>query len=70
MVETNWRWSQPEGGLAVPTIDQLRSTARQLLTQAIWSENETMNVGTGGFTAFKLDWGLMLVFSIETANSF
>jgi hypothetical protein len=40
-----------------------------MLTNAIWEKSNVSNCGTGGFTAFKMPWGLELHFSIEKAHS-
>jgi hypothetical protein len=65
MQETNWTWYKGNGKMEVPDMDDLRFTARDLLTKAIWSEDKVTNVGTGGFCAYKLPWGLELTFKLE-----
>jgi hypothetical protein len=50
-------------------MDDLRNTARDLMTKAIWDESPVSNVGTGGFTAYKLPWGLELTFQLEHTHA-
>lgn len=70
MQDTNWGWYvSPEEGTRVPTIDEIKNTARTLLTKAIWYEEPVVNISTGGFHVYKLQWGLELNFSIESAHS-
>lgn len=69
MRETNWNWYKGNGKMEVPDMDDLRFTARDLLTKAIWSEDKVTNVGTGGFTAYKLPWGLELSFNLEKTHA-
>lgn len=63
-VDHKWYMS---GEMLVPSLDQIRWQARSLLTQAIWSSEECTNMGTGGFMAFKMPWGLKLVFALTWA---
>jgi len=60
-VDHKWHMS---GEMVIPTEEQIRWQARSLLTHAIWSSEECTNVGTGGFMAFKMPWGLKLVFGL------
>lgn len=46
MEALNWKWVSAEEG--VPTIGEIRTEARHLLTQVI---TERITVGTGGFKA-------------------
>jgi hypothetical protein len=70
MVETNWKWyNRKEEGMKVPDVEDIRSTARSLLTQAIWNETPVSNVATGGFHAYKLPWGLELNFAIKSHHA-
>ena len=64
MVATNWRWASGSEGLAVPDMEDIRNCARSLLTGVIWDEKPVANRGTGGFTAYKLPWGIQLTFQI------
>ncbi len=68
MIETNWQWYMP-GGMKVPDLEDLRVQARSLLTRAIWEETQVANCGTGGFTAYKLPWGLVLNFHIANYHA-
>lgn len=68
MIETDWQWYSP-GGMKVPDIEDLRVQARSLLTRAIWEESPVINVGTGGFMAYKLPWGLELSFRLSSRHS-
>jgi hypothetical protein len=64
MVETNHQWHMgSSSGMKVPDIQDLRNTARSLLTRAAYS-NEVINVGTGGFMVYKLPWGMSLTFQL------
>lgn len=65
MVDTDWKWYMGGGAEPrVPNIDDLRLQARILLTKAIYEPKESANVGTGGFTAYKLYYGLRLTFEL------
>jgi len=67
MYSINWEWHIRNGEEnRVPTIDELKATARSLMTQAIWDERDIIDYGTGGFTAVKFSFGLKLFFSIES----
>lgn len=68
MESTGWKWYSKDG-MRVPSIEEIRITARTMLTNAIWEKSNVSNCGTGGFTAFKMPWGLELHFSIEKAYS-
>jgi hypothetical protein len=46
MEALNWKWFGAEEG--VPTISEIKTQARRLLTQAI---KERVTIGTGGFKA-------------------
>jgi hypothetical protein len=69
MQETNWKWYMGGGRYEVPDIDDLRNTARDLMTKAIWDESPVSNVATGGFTAYKLPWGIELTFQLEHTHA-
>lgn len=66
MKNTGHQWHIGDG-MATPTLEQLRVEARSLLTKAIWSNDECTNVGTGGFVAYKMPWGLQLTFQLTWA---
>lgn len=68
MQSTDWRWVS-DGGMQVPDLDTIKSTARSLLTQAIWSEEPVSSCATGGFCAYKLPWGLSLTFQIGWSHA-
>ena len=68
MIETDWKWYNGKD-TQVPDIEDLRVQARALLTRAIWEESSVTNVGTGGFMAYKLPWGLSLTFQIRSSNA-
>lgn len=69
MEDTNHQWYQGGGRMGVPDLTDLRITARDLLTKAIYSNEECTNVGTGGFVAYKLPWGMQLTFQIGWASA-
>ena len=70
MEETGWKWyNRKTEGMKVPDIEDIRHTARSLLTQAIWNETPVSNVATGGFHAYKLPWGLELNFAIKSHHA-
>ncbi len=69
MQDTNHQWYQGGGRMAVPDIMDLRVTARDLLTKAIHDKSVTSNVGTGGFVAYKLPWGMQLTFQIAWVSA-
>ena len=64
MVEKSHTWYLGNGINAVPDIEELRVTARSLLTKAAYDRNEVANCGTGGFMAYKMPWGMSLVFQL------
>ena len=66
MVATNHQWFVGDG-MVVPTLSQLRMEARVLLTKAIYSNDHCTNMGTGGFVAYKLPWGMQLTFQLAWA---
>lgn len=66
MEATDWRW-HTDGDMKIPTIDELKSTARSLLSKAIWNEKHVSMIATGGFVAWKLPWGMKLEFVITWA---
>jgi hypothetical protein len=68
MIEKDWKWYNDKD-LQVPDLDDLRVQARALLTRAIWDSKPVANVGTGGFTAYKLPWGLQLTFQIQNSHA-
>lgn len=52
MKETGWRWSSaPQMG--VPTVTNLKDTARYLLTQVVKSKEAKVKWSRGGFIASK-----------------
>ena len=69
MQNTNHQWYMGGGQMAVPDIEDLRVTARDLLTKAIYDDSVTANVGTGGLVAYKLPWGLQLTFQLSWASA-
>ena len=66
MVRMDHKWLNGDT-MEIPTLEELRSTARTLLTRAALSDSEVTNVGTGGFMAYKLPWGLSLTFQLAWA---
>ncbi len=69
MQDANHQWYMGGGRMEVPDIMDLRVTARDLLTRAIYAEEECTNIGTGGLVAYKLPWGLQLTFQIAWTNA-
>ena len=69
MQNSNWTWYMGNGRMEVPTMEDLRFTARDLLTKAIYDDSVVTNVGTGGFTAYKLPWGIELTFQLEHTHA-
>ena len=70
MESTNHQWYMGGGRMEVPDVQDLRVTARDLLTKAIYDKGETSNVGTGGFVAYKLSWGLQLTFQLAWVSAY
>jgi hypothetical protein len=64
MVDNNHQWYMGSAGMRVPDVQDLRWCARDLLTKAAYHNDSTSNVGTGGFMAYKLSWGMSLTFQI------
>ena len=58
------KWYMGSAGMRVPDVEDLRWTARDLLTKAAYDKDNTSNVGTGGFMAYKLSWGMQLTFQL------
>lgn len=67
MKATGWTWN---GNQESPTVADLVFTADKLLNYVIQSPEPASNSGTGGFTAYKMPWGLSLHFSVETKTSY
>ena len=63
MVDTNWTWRDK-----IPTLRDLEIQAEGLLLTVIHSNDKVTNAGSGGFTAYKLPWGLKLSFEICSRN--
>ena len=68
MVATDWKWFNGRD-TEVPDMEDLRVTARSLLSRAIYETAPVTNVGTGGFMVYKLPWGLRLAFELSSKNS-
>ena len=66
MVSVNHKWVQGDS-YEVPSIEDLRNTARRLLVNAALNDEAVINVGTGGFMVYKLPWGLSLTFQLAWA---
>lgn len=65
MVENDHQWYMGSvAGMKVPDVEDLRWCARDLLTKAAYHKDSTSNVGTGGFMAYKMSWGMSLTFQI------
>lgn len=65
MVETDHKWYMGSvSGSRVPDVEDLRICARDLLVKAAYYKDSTSNVGTGGFMAYKLSFGMSLTFQI------
>jgi len=69
MKDTNWTWVIG-GEERVPNVDELEFTAVSLLSKVVESDLPAYNASTGGFTAYKLSWGLSLHFSFESSKSY
>ena len=65
MKDTGWSWWS-----GIPTAFDLKVTAARLLDNVIKSAEPASNSGTGGFTAYKMPWGLILHFSVESESSY
>lgn len=66
MREANWQWR----GEGVPELTELMTTAFTLLSNVINAEEPASNSSTGGFTAYKMPWGLSLHFSLEHKSGY
>ena len=68
MQATNWRWRQPDGGLAIPSRDQVVANARELLEKA-WNGHTWVMCG-GLFAEFSnIDGGTLgLRFVVEHSD--
>lgn len=49
MVAVEWKWTQPDNSMRIPTRDELVTKARELL-ERVWAEKGTCR--TGGFSAW------------------
>lgn len=67
MKEVDWTWGFDD---KIPSILDLQSTALRLLDNVIQSKEPASNSSTGGFTAYKMPWGLSLHFSVESSSSY
>jgi len=61
MQHLNWRWSLGNNVIQVPTVDELKDMAKQLLEDA---DANSHNIGSGGFEAEKIGDELTLKFVI------
>ena len=66
MVRMDHKWLNGDT-MEIPTLEELRDTARRLLVRAALDDSEVTNVGTGGFMVYKLPWGLSLTFQLAWA---
>lgn len=64
MIATDHKWYMGSEGHRVPDMEDLRNNARSLLVKAAYHNDSTSNVGTGGFMAYKLSWGMSLTFQL------
>lgn len=64
MVALNWQWHNVDG---VPTIGDLRRTARDLLRTVV--QGKHVMVGSGGFFAYKEDEVLGLRFEVASYDT-
>lgn len=67
MVALDWKWSGM-GHSGFPSLEDLKETARVLLTRAI-SFKSSDSIATGGFEVTKWDDHLNLSFHVEEVNS-
>ena len=66
MTDIDWQWR----GEGVPSVNELKRTAINLLVEAVEDKTEVTSVGTGGFRVYKLPWGLEIVFCQERKGNF
>lgn len=69
MERVDWKWLRGDS-YEVPSIFELRGTARQCLSHVIESAEPSSDSATGGFHAYKFPWGIQLVFAVTTRSSF
>jgi len=65
MIATDHKWYMGNNITRVPDMEDIRVIARDLLTKAAYDGSTTANVGTGGFMAYKLSWGMSLTFQLS-----
>lgn len=68
MALVDWRWNTDLGEYSVPTVEQLKDCAADLLQEAV---RRNTSVGTGGFTASMDQFGevtLSFVLEIQSAE--
>ena len=61
MILTDWKWRE----IRVPTLEELRDHAHWFLINACFAEGDYTG-GSGGFTAYKCDGEVSLVFELES----
>jgi len=62
------KWTYRGEGL--PSLNEIKGTARMLVEKAIYSEEENYSTGTGGFWVFKYEYGIKLIFAIDTSSNY
>ena len=70
---TNWKWSNFNNSFEVPTIEQIKYHAEDLLFIAynkIRNGKECTFLGGGGFNVYVFDYGIKLSFELSQKSNF
>ena len=66
----NWEWKDNGINGYIPSVEDLRITARTLFNQIKMDFEETQCIGTGGLYVYKLPWGFKLTFEPFNETSY
>lgn len=64
MTDTDHKWYIREDETRIPTLEELIIWSRSCLVKAAYHDAKCTNVGTGGFMAYKMPWGMSLTFQL------
>ena len=59
MILTNWKWCSSN---EIPSLNNLKNTATFLLYKLFDTDKENTCLGSGGFNAYKFEYGIKLSF--------
>lgn len=64
MKTVKWKWYDGQEADHTPSMNQIKTLARSLLTSVVRDDNSCSCLATGGFQALKFPWGISLNFVI------